>query len=121
MSGLDQDAVTIDVELFDLIALCHKSRHKDKKGLLKRLKKFVMTTDLISGCLLIVAMPCEVLSDLVEYSYDIVPHVVRFTKTHTIPSVHRMLGVRYERDFNRLKLRVSAEKYDAMMHFFKGD
>jgi hypothetical protein len=121
MSTLNEYAAKLDVELFDLIALTHKPQHRKKKILLKRLNKFIISADHISACMLVVAMPGKVLSDLVEYKWDIVPYVVRFTKTHSIPKVHDMLAVRYSDDLHRLKLRVGSEKYVDLVRSFKGE
>jgi hypothetical protein len=121
MSTLNEYAAKLDVELFDLIALTHKPQHRKKKILLKRLHKFLFSADHISACMLVVVMPGKVLSDLVDYNFDIVPHIVKFTKTHSIPKVHKMLAVRYADDLRRLELRVGSEKYDEIVYHFKGE
>ena len=119
-SKLDQYAVNVDVELFDLIALVQTDKHKHKKDVLKRVSKFLLETDQISGCLLVVTMNPDLLCDLVNYKWAIVPRIARFTRTHSIPKVYKMLAVRYADDLRRLEVRVGADSYASLVRSFTG-
>ena|ERR1035437_3858406 len=118
---LDQFAVKVDVELFDLIALVQTNKHKHKKDVLKRVAKFLLETDQISGCLLVVAMDSDLLSDLVDYKWAIVPRIARFTRTHSIPKVYKMLAVRYADDLRLLEIRIGAARYASLIEQLKGE
>ena len=118
---LDQYAGKVDVELFDLIALTQTNKHKRKKNVLKRVAKFLLETDQISGCLLVATMDGDLLSDLVDYKWAIVPRIARFTRTHSIPNVYKMLAVRYADDLRRLEIRIDAVDYANLVSKFKGE
>jgi sulfur relay (sulfurtransferase) DsrC/TusE family protein len=109
---MNEYAVKVDTELFDLIALSHKYKGQGyRKAFTTRVAKFIVNTDHISSCLLVVVMPAELVSKLVETNWEIVPYIVKFTKTHSIPKVYKMLAARYGDELRRLELRMDAMQY----------
>ena len=112
MNTMNEYAVKVDTELFDLIALSYKYRGRSyRKDFTTRVAKFIVNTDHISACLLVAVAPCQLISKLVETNWEIVPYIVKFTKTHSIPKVYDMLAARYRDDLRRLELRMDSQEY----------
>jgi hypothetical protein len=117
---MNEYAVKVDTELFELIALSHKYKGQGyRKAFTTRMAKFIVNTDHISACLLVVAMLAELVSKLVETNREIVPYIVKFTKTHSIPKVYDMLAARYGEDTEAcLELRMDPQSYAWVVETF---
>jgi hypothetical protein len=117
--NMNEYAVKVDTELFDLIPLTYKHAHRLDRKFNNRVAKFILNTDHISGCLLVVAMSSDFIFKLVETNWAIVPYIVKFTKTHSIPKVYKMLAVRYSDELRRLELRLPTQEYASIVRSFK--
>jgi hypothetical protein len=119
MSTMNEYAVKVDTKLFELIALSYKYKGQGyRKAFTTRVAKFIVNTDHISACLLVVVMPPSLCSKLVETNWEIVPYIVKFTKTHSIPKVYDMLAARYRDELRRLELRMDPQEYAFVVERF---
>jgi hypothetical protein len=110
-------AVTIDVELFELIALTYTSQTY-KPSFVNRVNKFLLSTDGITGCLLAAAMTPELIHKVVKND-KVLSHLGTFIHVHSPSKVYAMLGVRYKEDLRRLELRMDPRAYAGLIEAFK--
>jgi len=117
MSKLNAYGVAVDVELFDLIELSYKYKSYSKQ-FIKRVTKFILNTDHISGCLLIQATTINLVSKLAEND-ALLTYVVKFIKVHSVPKIDKMLAARYGDELRRLELRIPAVDYANVVRLFQ--
>lgn len=117
MSKLNAYGVAVDVELFELIELSYKTKRYSKE-FIKRVTKFILNTDHISGCLLIQATTIDLVCKLADND-ALLTYVVKFIKVHSVSKIDKMLGARYGDELRRLELRLPAAVYANLVRLFQ--